>query len=81
MAVLDIISFGLIDSQLLVQDTSTPIGRIWGSFLHRIIEQNQRKGILCARWGRLSQSPSITLLFTSEPNLLMCCRYVEKIGF
>lgn len=68
MAILDIVSFCLINSQLPIEDTSTPIGRIWGSLLHHILEQHQQGGILGASWGRLSQNPSIIVLFTSKPD-------------
>lgn len=57
MAILEIVCFCLINPQLRIEDTSTPVGRIWGSLLHHILEQHQRGGILSASWGRLSQKP------------------------
>lgn len=66
MVVLDIVSICLIDSPRLLEDLSTPVGRIWDDIL---CSTREKEGNLSTSWGRLHQELHTVLLCTGEWNM------------
>jgi hypothetical protein len=60
MAVLDILSLPLIDSDLRVDDVSTGLGRIWALVLESILYEAQAVSV---DWGRDRHEDSVLVLF------------------
>lgn len=63
MAVLDIVSFSLIDPRLALEDTTTAAGRVWNALLQSIQE---KEGYLSESWGRLVPFPGDVVLFVGK---------------
>lgn len=76
MAILDIISFSLIDSRLMLEDVCTNTGRVWHALLQSIRE---KQGYLSASWGRLHQDPGIVILFIGTKHMIGEMASVWKI--